>query len=75
MTKKNRLTVRITPYQKQCLDEIISSMNTSYSLLIRAIIGDWLAQHEDQLERIICKKEESDADNKPTAEKEQDIFG
>lgn len=59
-TRKSRITVRITPWQKQCLDEITKSMNTSYSMLIRAIIGDWLTEHDDQIERIIANKSEAD---------------
>lgn len=56
MTKKNKISVRLTPYQKQCLDELTQAMNTSYSMLIRTIVGDWINQHEDQLERIIVEK-------------------
>lgn len=60
MTKKNKISVRLTPYQMQCLDELTQAMETSYSMLIRTIVGDWLNQHEDQLERIIAEKLNND---------------
>lgn len=61
-TRKQRVTVRLTPYQMQCLKELSESLNTSYSLLIRSIIGDFLTKNEDALERIIANKEIKDAD-------------
>ena len=61
-TRKQRVTVRLTPYQMQCLKELSTSLNTSYSLLIRSIIGDFLTKNEDALERIIANKEVEDAD-------------
>lgn len=61
-TRKQRVTVRLTPYQMQCLKELSESLNTSYSLLIRSIIGDFLTKNEDALERIIANKEIEDAD-------------
>ena len=61
-TRKQRVTVRLTPYQMQCLKEVSESLNTSYSLLIRSIIGDFLTKNEDALERIIANKEVEDAD-------------
>ena len=51
-TRKERVTVRLTPYQMQCLKELSTSLNTSYSLLIRSIIGDFLSKNEKALERI-----------------------
>lgn len=59
--RKERVTVRLTPYQMQCLKELSSNLNTSYSLLIRSIIGDFLTKNEDALERIIENKEKEDA--------------
>lgn len=59
--RKERVTVRLTPYQMQCLKELSSNLNTSYSLLIRSIIGDFLTKNEAVLERIIENKETKDA--------------
>ena len=55
--RKERITVRVTPYQMQCLKELSTSLNTSYSLLIRSIIGNFLQENEDALERIIQNKQ------------------
>ena len=39
----------------QCLKELSTNLNTSYSLLIRSIIGDFLTKNEAALERITLK--------------------
>lgn len=62
--RKERVTVRLTPGQMQCLKELSSNLNTSYSLLIRSIIQDFICRNEDTLERIITNKELEDADTK-----------
>lgn len=66
--RKERVTVRLTPYQMQCLKELSTSLNTSYSLLIRSIIGDFLTKNEDALERITTKTNTSYADIEYTEE-------
>ena len=66
--RKERVTVRLTPYQMQCLKELSTNLNTSYSLLIRTIIGDFLTRNEEYLERIITNKQLEDAYAKPTEE-------
>ena len=66
--RKERVTVRLNCYQMQCLKELSTSLNTSYSLLIRSIIGDFLSRNEETLERIITKKEIEDANPKLTEE-------
>ena len=59
--RKERVTVRLNCYQMQCLKELTESLNTSYSLLIRSIIGDFLIKNEETLERIITNKQTEDA--------------
>lgn len=59
--RKERVTVRLNCYQMQCLKELSTSLNTSYSLLIRSIIGDFLKRNEEALERIITNKQLEDA--------------
>ena len=59
--RKERVTVRLTPNQMQCLKELSTNLNTSYSLLIRSIIQDFICRNEETLERIITKKEIEDA--------------
>ena len=66
--RKERVTVRFNCYQMQCLKELSTSLNTSYSLLIRSIIGNFLTQNEEALERIITNKQLEDADTKLTEE-------
>ena len=66
--RKERVTVRLNCYQMQCLKELSTSLNTSYSLLIRSIIGDFLSRNEETLERIIINKQLEDADTKLTEE-------
>lgn len=55
--RKERVSVRLNCYQMQCLKELTESLNTSYSLLIRSIIGNFLQQNEETLERIITNKQ------------------
>ena len=66
--RKERVTVRLTPYQMQCLKELSTSLNTSYSLLIRSIIGDFRKRNEEALERIIINKQLEDANTELTEE-------
>lgn len=72
MQKRERITVRLTAYQMQCLKELKESLGTSYSLLTRSIIGNFLCQNEDALERIIEKKSKEDADNQFGSEEDQE---
>lgn len=60
-TRKERITIRLSPNQMQCLKELTTSLNTSYSLLVRSIIQDFLYRNNDTLERIITNKTSSDA--------------
>ena len=71
-TKKERITIRLTPYQMQCLTELKNSLNTTYSLLTRSIIGNFLTQYEDNIERIIENKENEYANNQFKIEGEED---
>lgn len=74
MGNKNcKITVRLTPWQEQVLNELSTSLNVSYSMLVRTIIGDWLGSHEKQLYRIIDKKTFNG--NNKQAGKKEDIFG
>jgi hypothetical protein len=44
----------------QVLDELSNMLNANISTIIRAIIGDWLTQNEDTLERIITGQQPFD---------------
>lgn len=72
--RKERITVRLTENQMQVLSELTQALDTSYSMLVRSIVSDFLTKNEDQLERIIVKKLYGNADNKQITEKEE-IFG
>jgi len=61
--KKQRITVRLTPNQMLCLKELKESLGTSYSLLTRSIIQDFITRNEEHLEKIIVEKQNEDADN------------
>ena len=50
------MSVRITPNQSLVLNEMCEALNTSYSMLIRTIIGDWLTTNEEYLYRLIDRK-------------------
>lgn len=63
LTKKERITIRLTPNQMQCLTELKDSLNTTYSLLTRSIIGNFLTQYENNIEEIIEKKNKDNANN------------
>lgn len=62
-TRKERITVRLSPSQMLCLKELSESLNTSYSLLVRSIISDFLTRNDDALERIITNKTRANAYN------------
>ena len=66
--KKQRITVRLTPNQMLCLKELKESLGTSYSLLTRSIIQDFITRNEEHLEKIIVEKQNEDADNQYTEE-------
>lgn len=67
-TRKERITIRLSPNQMQCLKELTTSLNTSYSLLVRTIIQDFLYRNENTLEKIITN---NNADNAYTADLEE----
>jgi hypothetical protein len=55
---KERLTVRLSAAQMQVLSELRDALGVNISLLIRTIVGSWLRQNEDTLERIIAGEQE-----------------
>ena len=63
--RKPRITVRLTPNQMQCLNELSTGLDTSLSLLVRTIISDFITRNEDTLNRII------DGKNQPITQEEE----
>ena len=64
--RKPRITVRLTPNQMMCLQELSGGLDTSLSLLVRTIISDFITRNEDTLNRII------DGKNQPITEEEEE---
>lgn len=52
-TNKEKLTIRLTPEQLSILTQLKDSLKTTYSLLVRSIILDFLTRNEETLDRII----------------------
>lgn len=62
--KSDKISIRITPSQSLVLAEMSAALGCTYSMMIRTILGDWIAKNEDYIYRIIDKKKIEDADNK-----------
>lgn len=75
MNKKSRISIRLTNNQELVLKEMSDALDTSISMLIRTIVGSWIAQNEDHIYRIIDKKKlEKDPNYKAPEENNTDIF-
>lgn len=74
MNRKERISVRLTPYQNQVLTELSTALDTSVSMLVRTIVGDFISRNEERLENIIEQKARGNADNKQISA-EEEIFG
>lgn len=56
-TMMDRVTIRLKPHQLQCLKELKEAFGTSYSMLIRMIICDFLTKNEEVLDKIVDNKD------------------
>lgn len=75
MGNKPRISIRLTPNQELVLKEMSEVLDTSISMMIRTILGDWITKNEDTIYRIIDRhKIESDANYSKTTEETEDIF-
>ncbi|MEE3491166.1 MAG: hypothetical protein VZR10_09870 [Methanobrevibacter sp.] len=61
--RSDKISIRITPNQSLVLAEMSQALGTTYSMLIRTILGDWITKNEDYIDRIIEKKRNEDANN------------
>ena len=59
MNLMEKLTVRLTPNQIQVLTELKDLYHCSYSLLVRTIIGSWLATNESIIDLALTKHEDN----------------
>ena len=68
-----KLTLRFKPGQYQVLCELRDALGCNISLIVRAIVSDFLTRNEDTLERIITDYRET---GKPLSNfiKEDDIW-
>ena len=57
-TRKDRITVRLSNNQIQILSELKEKLHTGYSLIIRAILGDFISRNEDSIDRILTGKDD-----------------
>ena len=73
MNKKDRISIRLTPYQNQVLTELSTSLNTSISMLVRTIVGDFITRNEEVLERLVMKNNQI-VEDLSLKNKEEDIF-
>ena len=58
--RSDKISIRITPNQSLVLAEMSQALGTTYSMLIRTILGDWITKNEDYIDRIIEKKRNED---------------
>ena len=71
--KKSRISIRITPNQELVLQEMSEALDTTYSMLIRTIIGNWLAEHEEAIYKLVDKKKLEHAKNKKNGEEKKSV--
>ena len=68
---KPRISIRLSPNQELVLREMSEALDTSISMMIRTIVGDWITKNEEYIYRIIDKKLEGNAlDTEDREEKE-----
>lgn len=53
--KQTRVTVRLSPNQMQCLNEMSELFNASYSQLIRMMVLDFLTKNDEAITRLLNK--------------------
>ena len=73
MNKKDRISIRLTPYQNQVLTELSTSLNTSISMLVRTIVGDFITRNEAVLERLVMKNNQI-VEDPSLKNNDEDIF-
>lgn len=69
--RSDKISIRITPNQALVLSEMSQALDTTYSMLIRTIIGDWIAKNEEYIDNLIERKR--NADNQQTTKKEESL--
>ena len=72
--KREKISIRITPHQSLVLAEMSQALNTTYSMLVRCIIGDWLQTNEDYIYKIIDKKNREYAHSEQIGKEEKEDY-
>lgn len=55
-----KVTIRLTPYQVQVLEELRDKLGCSFSLIIRTIVGSWLTTNEEIIEGVLTRENNND---------------
>lgn len=55
-----KVTIRLTPYQVQVLEELRDKLGCSFSLIIRTIVGSWLTTNEEIIEGVLTREDNND---------------
>ena len=55
-----KVTIRLTPYQVQVLEELRDKLGCSFSLIIRTIVGSWLTTNEAIIESVLTREDNND---------------
>ena len=71
---KPRISIRLSPNQELVLREMSEALDTSISMMIRTIVGDWITKNEEFIYRIIDKKK-LESDGELEKDTEFDVFG
>ena len=71
-TGKDRITVRLSNNQIQILSELKEKLHANYSLIIRAILGDFISRNEDSIDRILTRKDDAFSEEMWKANYEED---
>lgn len=54
--RSDKISIRITPNQSLVLAEMAKALDTTYSMLIRTILGDWISKNEEYIDKLIDRK-------------------
>ena len=74
--KKDRISIRITPNQSLVLQEMSEALDTSISMMIRTILGDWITKNEEYIYKIIDRhKIENNANYQQNTEEDENNLG
>lgn len=72
---KEHISIRLTNNQHLVLRELSTALDTSISMVVRAVVGSWLKENEEYVYKIIDRKRlEKDPNYKIPEENNFNIF-